>query len=113
MRALHPSGVCVCCTPSHFSVKSVQDHCEVLTVSGSIWSVSHRASGGLIRSSGVSLFIDLCLLVFVNFFLSVFLKQVLRFLCGEEVLIFSEMDWGCYAQACFTLSCDRSALCAG
>ena len=29
---------------------------------------SHRASGGLIRSSGVSLFIDLCLLVFVNFF---------------------------------------------
>ena len=91
MRALHPSGVCVCCTPSHFSVKSVQDHCEVLTVSGSIWSVSHRASGGLIRSSGVSLFIDLCLLDFVNFFLSVFLKQVLRFLCGEEVL-FSQRE---------------------
>ena len=52
---------------------------------------SHRASGGLIRSSGVSLFIDLCLLDFVNFFLSVFLKQVLRFLCGEEVL-FSQRE---------------------
>ena len=58
----------VVCFKSLKHIESVQDHCEVLTVSGSIWSVSHRASGGLIRSSGVSLFIDLCLLVFVDFF---------------------------------------------
>ena len=62
-----PLVLCVL-TPSHFSVKSVQDRWEVLTVSGSIWSVSYTASGGLIRSSGVSIFLDLSLLVFVNFY---------------------------------------------
>ena len=41
---------------------------HIESVSGSIWSVSYTASGGLIRSSGVSLFLDLSLLVFVNFY---------------------------------------------
>ena len=86
MRALHPSGVCVCCTPSHFSVKSVQDHCEVLTVSGSIWSVSDRASGGLIRPSSVSLFLDLCLLDFVYFFCRFFSSRFCVFFAVKRCL---------------------------
>ena len=65
-----------------------------MTVSGSIWSVSYTASGGLIRSSGVSLFLDLSLLGLVNFYSVGFSKAGLRFLCGEEVFYFQREGLG-------------------